>query len=367
MPMGGAGKEINPMTDEQNSRLRAAIREAVERIRKFQDRSLGEQNTKASLIEPILEALGWDIRDPDEVHREYKPTPKDSPVDYALSLLRKPRLFVEAKGLGEQLSDRKWIAQVLGYAVVAGVEWCILTDGDEYRFYNATAAVDAEEKLFCRTRLSDAQEEQAAEMLSLISRSNMEGNRLDELWKAYFVDRRVKQVLQELVCTPDRGLIRLIRRKTDKLSPKEILDSLRRLDFRIESPTPVLEATGPAPLPRAKKPKEGPKRTRKAPEQYGVTLADVIAAGLLSPPVKLFRKYKGHVLEATLLPDARVEFQGACYDSCSTAAELARGTLTGRRMHTNGWVFWQYLDTSGKKALLNDVRQRFIAMKGREP
>jgi hypothetical protein len=354
------------MIDQQSTRLRGAIREAAEKIRKFRDRSLGEQNTKASLIEPILEALGWDIRDPDEVHREYKPTPRDSPVDYALSLLRKPRLFVEAKGLGEQLSDRKWIAQVLGYAVVAGVEWCILTDGDEYRFYNAIAPVDAEDKLFCQLRLSDDQDEQAAETLSLISRNNMEGNRLDELWKAYFVDRRVKQVLQELVGTPDKGLIRLIRRKTGKLSPKEILDSLRRLDFRIGSPTPVLGATAPAPVVPPKKPKEGRQRRRKAPEQYPVTLADMIAAGLILPPVKLFRKYKGQVLEATLLPDASVEFQGASYDSCSTAAEVARGTITGRRMATNGWDFWQHLDAHGKKVTLFDTRQRLIAMKQQE-
>lgn len=133
------------MSTEERSRLQETIALVVARVRRFQDRTLGEQNTKASLIEPVLEALGWDIRDPDEVHREFKPTPKDCPVDYALKLLRKPRLFVEAKGLGETLSDRKWIAQVLGYATVAGVEWCVLTDGDEYRFYNATAAVDAEE------------------------------------------------------------------------------------------------------------------------------------------------------------------------------------------------------------------------------
>jgi hypothetical protein len=177
------------------------------------------------------------------------------------------------------------------------------------------------------------------------------------------VDRRVKQVLQELVCTPDRGLIRLIRRKTGKLSPKEILDSLRRLDFRIESPTPVLGATAPAPVAPLKRPKEGRQRRRKAPEQYRVTLADVIAAGLLSPPVKLFRKYKGHVLEATLLLDARVEYQGTLYDSCSSAAEFARGAITGRPMHTNGWVFWQYLDANGNKAILFDARQLLMAMK----
>src|SRR5688572_33489451 len=101
-----------------------AIRTIADKLPRFRDRRLGEQNTKASLIEPILEALGWDIRDPDEVHREFRPISKDSPVDYALKLIRKPRLFLEAKGLGEDLSDRKWVTQVLGYAVVAGVEWC---------------------------------------------------------------------------------------------------------------------------------------------------------------------------------------------------------------------------------------------------
>jgi len=132
------------------------LNEIRSKIAKFRDRGLGEQNTKASMIEPVLEALGWDVLDPDEVHREFKANSKDCPVDYALKLFRKPQLFVEAKGLGENLSDRKWIAQVLGYATVAGVEWCVLTDGNHYRFFNATAAVDAEEKLFREVRISEA-------------------------------------------------------------------------------------------------------------------------------------------------------------------------------------------------------------------
>lgn len=133
------------MSDPENPKLLKAIRDVIGKIRKYQDRSMGEQNTKASLIEPIIEALGWDIRDPDEVFREFKPKSVDSPVDYALTILRKPRLYVEAKGLGETLTNRKWVSQVLSYATVAGVEWCVLTDGDEYRLYNANAPLDAEE------------------------------------------------------------------------------------------------------------------------------------------------------------------------------------------------------------------------------
>lgn len=144
------------MTEQETSKIRQTLRATVEKIRKFQDRAIGEQNTKASLIEPMLEALGWDVRDPDEVHREFKPTSQDKPVDYALCLMREPRLLVEAKGLGESLSNHKWIAQVLGYATMGGIEWCILTDGNEYRFYNATARVPAAEKLFLRSNLPNA-------------------------------------------------------------------------------------------------------------------------------------------------------------------------------------------------------------------
>ena len=62
-------------------------------------------------------------------------------MDYALLLLRTPRLFVEAKALGQNLDDRRWAHQIMGYATVAGVEWVVITDGDEYRIYNALAHV----------------------------------------------------------------------------------------------------------------------------------------------------------------------------------------------------------------------------------
>lgn len=42
--------------------------ERLDRSRRH-PRRVGEQTTKASLIEPIIDALGWDIYDPDEVHR----------------------------------------------------------------------------------------------------------------------------------------------------------------------------------------------------------------------------------------------------------------------------------------------------------
>jgi hypothetical protein len=249
---------------------------------------------------------------------------------------------------------------------VAGVEWCVLTDGNEYRFYNATVPLDAEQKLFFQLRLSESPGEEAARRLKLISRSDMADGVLETLWKTHYIDRRVKQALQELFEAPDGGVVRLIRRKVGELSPKQVMESLRRLDVRIESPSPVPEPTGCPPLAKAK-----PRGTERVPrtkgkKHFGVTLTDVIHAGLLEPPLRLFRQYRGRLMEASVLPDGGVEFGATRYDSCSTAAEVARSTVTGRRMNTNGWVFWQYLDTNGKTLTLSRAREAFMRMKGKQ-
>src|SRR5215211_9246860 len=135
------------------SEVLAHVGERIERYRSSPP--INEQNTKAALIDPVLRALGWDVEDVEEVHREYKLKTADNPVDYALLVLRTPRLFIEAKALGENLDDRRWAGQMLGYASVAGVEWVVLTDGDEYRIYNSHAAVPVDEKLFRAVRISE--------------------------------------------------------------------------------------------------------------------------------------------------------------------------------------------------------------------
>ena len=87
-----------------SSELLTRIRERIGRLRSS---GLDEQNTKAALIEPVLRALGWDIEDVDEVRREYRRKGADNPVDYALLILRAPRLFIEAKAVGQNLDDRR--------------------------------------------------------------------------------------------------------------------------------------------------------------------------------------------------------------------------------------------------------------------
>lgn len=90
--------------------------------------SSNEANTKALLIEPLIAALGWDPTDLAAVEREVKVF-EGTFLDYALKLDGTPRLYVEAKGLNENLDDKKFIAQTVNYANNDGVVWCVLTNG----------------------------------------------------------------------------------------------------------------------------------------------------------------------------------------------------------------------------------------------
>ncbi|HVL12633.1 MAG TPA: hypothetical protein VM529_08715, partial [Gemmata sp.] len=289
-----------------------------------EDQSFNEQDTKASLIEPVLEALGWDTRDPEQVRREFKTTPKDNPVDYAHLHMRQPRLMVEAKGLGEALDDQKWVGQILGYAAVGGALWCVLTNGEEYRIYNATAPVAAADKLLCRVSLTADAGEQSAQLLSLISRANLGENRIESLWKAQHIDRKVGAVLQDLFAVPDKRLVGLIRAKETALAPRDVLDSLRRLTVRIEQP-PLHHPPASAGRKAAKSTEPKPAATKmvkkadgpKTQKVYGIGLAEIIRAGRLAAPLRLFRRYRGKMMEASLLPDGPVEFDGRSYDTCS--------------------------------------------------
>jgi hypothetical protein len=351
------------MTETGRQPLVATLLRVRNRIQHIRDRKepIGEQNTKAALIDPILSALGWSLEELDEVSREYRRKPQDNPVDYALFMLQSPRLFVEAKALEKDLNDRKWVSQTLSYATVVGVEWCVLTNGDEYRLYNAHAAVPVEEKLFRVVRLSDgAQDEYTRDTLELLSKDKMGENLLNVLWKAHFIDRRVKAVLDSLFHNEDGGLIRLIRKAIPELNPAEIRESLRRAVIRIDFPImPRLAPLPVAPPQTATEP--------QTPHMLGVQVADLIQAGLINPPLELERAYKGVHLRAIIQEDGRVVFGGEGYDSLSTAAGVARKSVIGAPPgrpypQTNGWTFWKYSDPeTGTLEEIDLLRQRYLA------
>lgn len=362
--------------EDSRKRLAATIAEVRKRIDRAGNRStnLGEQNTKATLIEPILDALGWRLDSIDDVYREYRSKPQDNPVDYALFIHRTPRLFIEAKSLEKNPSDRKWIGQTLSYATIVGVEWCVLTNGDEYRLYNAHAPVDVEDKLFRAVRISDSNEEQLVlETLELLSKDKTGDNLISALWKSHFVDQHVQAALRKLLSGDDPGMVRHIRRHAPELKPGEIRDSLKRAEIRVDHPVIGTDAEAPsAPAkPKAKSQRPVPAKPRKD-SRPSVGLDDIVRAGLVNPPLQLTRKYKGTVLTASVRQDGMVVFDGEAFETPSAAGGVARKSIVGAPPGkpypaTNGWNFWRYLDPeTGTEQKLDELRQKYAALRASE-
>lgn len=355
--------------------LQQVLAQVREKILRYRGSSIGEQNTKATLVEPVLRALGWNVEDLEEVSREYKRRNADNPVDYALLVLRTPRLFVETKGLGENLDDRRWASQIMGYAAVAGVEWVVLTDGDEYRIYNSHATVPVEEKLFRAVQITEDQP-RVEETLWLLSRERIKEDWIDTLWKAHFVDRKIQATIEGLFNgEPDPSLIRLISRRSPTLSLAEIKAGLSRLRISLDFPfEPVpLSKVGSAGGGRAsqerkplgdKVPQDSAAHGEGTPWR-DVSVKDLIHGGFIKPPVKLEKTYLGRTVSARIEPDGRVTCLGVSYNSVSIAAAMARASVSaappGRKYpQTNGWIFWRFRDEDGQVKPLDVLRQRYL-------
>jgi predicted type IV restriction endonuclease len=88
-----------------------SLEHAVEAVLERAERGpMNESNTKVLLVEPVLQALGWDTTNLDCVTREHK-VYDGTFLDYALVAGGRPVLFVEAKAWGTTLSDPRWMAQ----------------------------------------------------------------------------------------------------------------------------------------------------------------------------------------------------------------------------------------------------------------
>jgi hypothetical protein len=96
-----------------------------------------ESETKAGFIEPLLQALGWDTRDRNEVGFETKVS--SGRVDYSLKLQGTPRIYVEAKPIRADLTKPDIVAQAITYGYnTKAVKWVLLTDFQELRLFDVT-------------------------------------------------------------------------------------------------------------------------------------------------------------------------------------------------------------------------------------
>ena len=130
-----------------------------------QELEANETRTRMALIDPFLQAMGWDTTDPTLVLPEYDLS--GSRPDYALlDATGKPVAFVEAKRLGESLTSHRM--QIVNYANLSGVPYAGLTDGNHWELYKIFAPAPIEDRLLLNVSIADQPAHECAlELLTL--------------------------------------------------------------------------------------------------------------------------------------------------------------------------------------------------------
>lgn len=235
---------------------------------------MNETNTRVLLVEPVLDALGWNVRDLACVTREYQ-VYDGSFLDYALLADGRPVLFLEAKALRSDLGDPKFTAQTVNYANNEGVVWCVLSDGVKYRVYKTNEPVDMSRKLVFEFDLHDFVEEQERPVLlrrlRMLSREAIATGELDALGARLFDDARVRTVLERLFSDPPSRFLNLLRDNLEDgrpLSPSNIKDSLARVGRSLLGSSATVVPTPETTTPTAERKRSGSPRRGKPTYTY---------------------------------------------------------------------------------------------------
>ena len=132
-----------------------------------------EAQTRLSLIDPLLRALGWDTADPALVRPEYSLS--TGRADYALlGPGNQPVAIMEAKKLNEQLGNAEHRMQMLTYANFSNVAYAGLTDGDQWVFYRVFDQKPLPERVVLEVSIANEESSKAALKLLLLWRRNLE-------------------------------------------------------------------------------------------------------------------------------------------------------------------------------------------------
>ena len=125
------------MSKSSNAELLEKLESHAVRVRSLREYCTNEEQTKVSLINPYLEHLGFDVRDPRYVQLEYRSDIGSGTerVDYALLKNGNPALLIEAKPATMELPQEA-TTQLRRYAMaLSNLRYCAITNGVHWHWY----------------------------------------------------------------------------------------------------------------------------------------------------------------------------------------------------------------------------------------
>lgn len=116
------------------------VKDLAQRSKHAAEHALTEEATKTAVIFPLIQALGFDVFNLNEVTPEFVAdvgTKKGEKIDFALKIDGKPAILVEAKPISVPLGSAQY-SQLFRYFAVADARLAILTNGREIWFFSDT-------------------------------------------------------------------------------------------------------------------------------------------------------------------------------------------------------------------------------------
>ena len=197
--------------------------------------SLTEATTKAILVEPLLKVLGWNTWNPAEVDREYTIPEIGERVDIALKLMGKPKIFIETKRWNiDKRIDDGMAKQIIKYAKLGDIDWCVLTNGNEIRVYNASWKGGISERLFFKLSLNQYLENRNS--LLLLSKQSIEKDELDKAGTICITKKRIIEWIKnnkENLTNQILGWDRSLKKEYVLKFIEGLIEDLKK-EFRIE-------------------------------------------------------------------------------------------------------------------------------------
>jgi predicted type IV restriction endonuclease len=141
------------------------LKQIADKIIKYKDSTQTEEATKNAFVMPFINALGYDIFNPQEVVPEFTADigiKVGEKVDYAILKDDLPIILIECKHWKDSLDIHN--TQLLRYFNVTKAKFAILTNGINYRFYTESEPNKMDDKPFLDINIIEIKDNQIDEL-----------------------------------------------------------------------------------------------------------------------------------------------------------------------------------------------------------
>ena len=190
--------------DKAKKRIKSKVNKIRSLCNSGKNTNMLEADTRAIVQSVLTDLLGWemilDVTQETEINRDY--------CDYMIHLKGKPYMVIEVKPVSKSLKENH-LKQARHYAQDKGIDWVILTNGDEWQvyrlYYKKHAGANPEPELFFlySTSFTDTEgikSKQRVEDLYLLSKEASKHNELEAFYQqlsALSPQELTKRILQK--------------------------------------------------------------------------------------------------------------------------------------------------------------------------